>query len=150
MSPLGAGQSRCRSLGMRLGLRCGRWLSVGMTVVVALMVAASLFTPMASTLTEWANEAERKRADFYQMWVAPEARGRGLGGRLVGRALEWATSVGAACAVLDVTAGDSAATRLYERHGFVATGPAELLDPDRELLAVPMEIDLTVRASSSG
>lgn len=52
--------------------------------------------------------------------VAPEARGSGAGGRLIGQAIAWAQSQGAT-SVITVTQGRNvAAVRAYERCGFVA------------------------------
>lgn len=58
----------------------------------------------------------------YQVWVAPEARGRGVGAALLDAAITWARARKAAEVRLDVTAGDGAAARLYRRMGFVDVG----------------------------
>lgn len=61
----------------------------------------------------------RHRAELVQMYVAPDAAGRGLGGRLVAGHLKYSfahpeiTQV-----VLGVVAANAPAIRLYERHGF--------------------------------
>src|SRR5262245_36449202 len=61
----------------------------------------------------------RHRAELVQMYVAPRAAGRGVGGRLVAGHLAHAfghpeiTQV-----VLSVVATNAPAIRLYERHGF--------------------------------
>lgn len=72
-------------------------------------------------LTVAALEAPGDRA-FYGLWVAPDARGEGLGGRLVAAGLDAAWSAGAQRVVLSVTAGNEAAMALYGRHGFRPTG----------------------------
>lgn len=56
------------------------------------------------------------------MWVAEEARGHGIGTRLVEAVKSWARSTGAEALHLDVTDGNESARRLYERCGFRATG----------------------------
>ena len=61
-------------------------------------------------------------ASLYQVWVAPEARGRGVGAALINAAIEWARARRAHVLRLDVTAGDGAAARLYRRMGFVDDG----------------------------
>jgi ribosomal protein S18 acetylase RimI-like enzyme len=61
-------------------------------------------------------------AGVYQVWVAPEARGRGIGAALINAAIEWARARKASEVRLDVTAGDGAAARLYRRMGFVDVG----------------------------
>ncbi|MDD2867528.1 GNAT family N-acetyltransferase [Neomegalonema sp.] len=50
--------------------------------------------------------------------VRPEARGRGLGGALMGAALERAAALGAARATVQVEAANAPARRLYARLGF--------------------------------
>jgi ribosomal-protein-alanine N-acetyltransferase len=54
--------------------------------------------------------------------VWPEARRRGVGGALLGAALEVAARGGAAEAVLEVRAGNLAALAMYGRFGFAVVG----------------------------
>jgi ribosomal protein S18 acetylase RimI-like enzyme len=61
-------------------------------------------------------------ASLYQVWVAPEARGRGVGAALVEAAIAWARARRAHALQLQVTSGDGAAARLYRRLGFVDAG----------------------------
>jgi len=56
------------------------------------------------------------------LWVAPEARGRGVGAALVSEVVAWARGRGLRRLYLDVGLHKAAARRLYERTGFVATG----------------------------
>ena len=65
---------------------------------------------------------EGAHASIYQVWVAPEARGRGVGAALLDAAITWARARKATEVRLDVTAGDGAAARLYRRMGFVDVG----------------------------
>ena len=55
------------------------------------------------------------------MWVAPEARGHGLGGRVLADLLDRVRPQGRTV-WLHVTEGNDGARRLYEAHGFVPTG----------------------------
>lgn len=80
--------------------------------------------------------------NLYQMWVAPEARGQGLGRALLREAVAWARARQAAAVQLAVTAGDSPAMRLYVREGFRPQGPAEPLRQGAALLALPMVLFL--------
>ena len=66
------------------------------------------------------------------MWVAPEARGRGIGAALVGQVVAWARERGLWRLLLDVGVHNPAARRLYERQGFVATGATGALPSPRE------------------
>src|SRR5687767_8625053 len=67
--------------------------------------------------------------NIYQMWVAPEFRGRGLGSLLLGAAIGWARSRNAHAIHLMVTCGDTPAMRLYNREGFTPIGATEALRP---------------------
>jgi ribosomal protein S18 acetylase RimI-like enzyme len=68
-----------------------------------------------------------------RMWVAPEARGAGVGLRLIDAVMEWARERGAAAVELSVIADNRAAAALYERAGFTETGRRRPLpaDPSR-------------------
>jgi ribosomal protein S18 acetylase RimI-like enzyme len=68
---------------------------------------------------------EGPTASLYQVWVAPEARGRGIGAALLDAAITWARAHRAHALHLSVTAGDGAAARLYRRTGFVDVGAPE-------------------------
>ncbi|HEY1044487.1 MAG TPA: GNAT family N-acetyltransferase [Telluria sp.] len=80
--------------------------------------------------------------NLFQMWVAPESRGRGVAAMLLAAALEWARSVGAHAVQLGVTCGDTPAARLYARAGFTAVGEPELLRPGSALLSQAMRLAL--------
>ena len=71
-------------------------------------------------------------AGLFGMWVAPDARGRGAGDRLVQVLVDWARAGGYDRILLDVGDDNSPAIRLYERHGFVPTGVTSTLPPLRE------------------
>lgn len=81
-------------------------------------------------------------AHLYQMWVAPEARGQGVGAALIEAALGWARGNGVRVVELAVSEGNRAATRLYERAGFVATGTFEALHAGSSLRSQRMQLAL--------
>jgi ribosomal-protein-alanine N-acetyltransferase len=54
--------------------------------------------------------------------VWPDARRRGVGGALLGAALDLGARAGARGAVLEVRAGNLSALRMYERFGFAVVG----------------------------
>lgn len=56
------------------------------------------------------------------MMVAPDHRGRGVGSALVEEAIAWCRAHGAHKLALMVFPHNTAAVRLYERHGFVVEG----------------------------
>jgi GNAT superfamily N-acetyltransferase len=55
------------------------------------------------------------------MWVAPERRGTGVAGELVGRVVDWARAHSCERVCLSVEPGNDRAARLYEKCGFVET-----------------------------
>jgi RimJ/RimL family protein N-acetyltransferase len=77
------------------------------------------------------------------MWVAPEARARGVGEALVRSVIAWATEAHFPRITLFVTVGNEPAARLYARCGFVPTGVEEPVDADRpEQMEMEMELRL--------
>ena len=63
--------------------------------------------------------AERGMVGFHDIVVAPKARGRGLGRRLVGALIDWGRRRGAPQAYLLVREGNRPARALYRSLGFV-------------------------------
>jgi GNAT superfamily N-acetyltransferase len=63
-------------------------------------------------------------------WVAPVARGRGVGDALVAEVLDWAREHGHGRVELRVADGNTAARHLFLRNGFVPTGQREPLESD--------------------
>ena len=61
-------------------------------------------------------------ATLFGMYVAPPARGRGVGEALVRAVLEHARRLGKSEVVLEVTSSNTAAETLYARCGFVPSG----------------------------
>jgi len=62
------------------------------------------------------------RARLWGMWVAPEARSRGVGGELVGGAVDWCRRRGIEMVDLWVVTDHVAAIRVYQRAGFRVCG----------------------------
>jgi ribosomal protein S18 acetylase RimI-like enzyme len=89
------------------------------------------------------HDADAEAGYLISLWVAPEARGRGVGAALVGEVVAWARGRGLRRLVLDVGEHNVAARRLYERNGFVATGATGALPPPRaHVREIEMAIDL--------
>ncbi len=63
------------------------------------------------------------------MWVAPFARGKGIGDVLVAAVVDWARAQKAACVLLDVMETNVHAKRFYDRNGFVDLGLGECITP---------------------
>lgn len=72
----------------------------------------------------WAkvDSADASVVNIFQMWVAPECRGRGVAAVLLRAAIAWAKSKKASAVHLGVTCGNSPAVQLYLREGFVNDG----------------------------
>jgi ribosomal protein S18 acetylase RimI-like enzyme len=66
--------------------------------------------------------ADDESVELISMWVAPSARGRGVGDALVREVERWARESGARVLRLDVAEDNAAAQALYERRGFALTG----------------------------
>jgi GNAT superfamily N-acetyltransferase len=62
---------------------------------------------------------EQDHVGLFDIVVAAERRGQGLGGRMIGALLGWAAERGARRAYLQVVASNAPARRLYDRLGFV-------------------------------
>lgn len=71
-------------------------------------------------------------AGLFGMWVAPDARGAGLGDALVAAVVEWSRDAGYDRLVLEVGDENAAAIALYERHGFRPTGRSHAMPSPRE------------------
>jgi ribosomal protein S18 acetylase RimI-like enzyme len=70
-------------------------------------------------------------AGLFSMWVAPEARGEGVGDALVRAVIGWATDRGHERIVLGVGDFNQSAIDLYKRSGFEPTGRRGTLPPPR-------------------
>jgi GNAT superfamily N-acetyltransferase len=93
----------------------------------------------------WAtiHKDQRNMTHLYQMWVAPDVRGLGMGRMLLEAALNWARGRGCDALVLDVTSGDRPARRLYEAAGLLPVGEPAPLRPGSVLQTQSMRYDLS-------
>jgi GNAT superfamily N-acetyltransferase len=76
------------------------------------------------------DDARGDTAGLLSMWVAPEARGRGVGIALIDAVIHWARATGYVRVVLDVGAHNEPAKQLYARAGFVTSD--QQVPPTRE------------------
>jgi len=81
-------------------------------------------------------------AKLVSMWVAPHARGQGVGRELVAVVVQWARDHDATSVQLWVTEANVVARRLYESCGFVLSGGQKTLPSDPTLNEVAMRLDL--------
>lgn len=70
----------------------------------------------------WFWTDEPRTADLVAMWVAPAARGRGVGAALVRDIVDQTVNARGATLELGVVVENEAATGLYRREGFVESG----------------------------
>ena len=80
--------------------------------------------------------------NLFQMWVAPEARGRGVAAALVDGAVAWARSIQARLVQLGVVCSNEAAIQLYLRKGFRNAGTPAPIRPGSALLEQAMHLPL--------
>jgi len=71
-------------------------------------------------------------AGLFGMWVAPLARGNGVGTALTHAGIDWARASGFERLVLDVADQNHPAIELYRRAGFEPTGATSTLPPPRD------------------
>ena len=87
------------------------------------------------------DEQRSDTAWLISMWVAPEARGLGVGDALVDAVIEHARTSGAARLVLDVADENQPAIALYARKGFESNGvTGSLPAPRQHILEHQMEL----------
>jgi len=89
--------------------------------------------PAVGTATGAEYEAEGGVAHVYAMWVAPDARGAGVGRALLDAVAGWARDRGCDRLVLSVTESNETARCFYEECGFVDTGKREVLREGSEM-----------------
>ena len=75
-------------------------------------------------------EPESAAVELVSMWVAPDARRRGVGNKLVDAVVDWAASTGSERVDLWVVHDNNQALALYQRCGFTLTGDVEPYPPD--------------------
>jgi GNAT superfamily N-acetyltransferase len=85
--------------------------------------------------------------NIFQMWVAPDNRGRGTGAALLQAAINWALLSGARFVKLGVSVGDTPAVKLYHRAGFIFFGDEEALREGSSVMAKNMVLTLPQRAA---
>jgi GNAT superfamily N-acetyltransferase len=88
--------------------RVGLFAEVGGRLAGGLMGSYPELTPFV----------RQREARLNSLWVLPEHRGAGVGGRLVEAFLDWARERGATYAAVTAFAANPTAIQLYEKHGF--------------------------------
>ena len=106
-----------------------RRLATGTTSGLDLPLIAEVHHVAAGLAWAKVEPSDASVVNVFQMWVAPEFRGRGTGRLLLRAAIDWAKARGAHAVQLGVACGDTPAMRLYTRAGFRPVGaPGSLRD----------------------
>ncbi|RMB80389.1 GNAT family N-acetyltransferase [Streptomyces shenzhenensis] len=74
--------------------------------------------------------ADSETSELRSLWVSPEARGDGVGDRLIEAVTTWALRSGSTTLKLAVIPGNESAIALYRRNGFIVTEELGDLLPD--------------------
>ena len=98
---------------------------------------------VVGTATGFVDPEDTTTALLVAMYVAPAARGNGIGERLVDAVVASARADGAHRVRLHVVETNPVAERLYSRCGFVRTGATMRLPPRPDLLEYEMELVLS-------
>jgi ribosomal protein S18 acetylase RimI-like enzyme len=108
-----------------------RWAEMASETATQVTVVALDRERALGMVSAWTLESGN--AWLARLWVDPEARGTGLGARLIEAVAEWARERGAAAIELSVIADNRAAAALYAQAGFTETGRRRPLpaDPSR-------------------
>ena len=82
------------------------------------------------------SEGTPQAAGLTSFWVAPEARGQGIGDTLVAFIADWAAAAGFAMLEADVVEDNHRAIAFYKRMWFQATGQSEPFrgDPSKQIV----------------
>jgi ribosomal protein S18 acetylase RimI-like enzyme len=75
---------------------------------------------------------DEQDAGLYSLWVAPEARGRGVGQALINTVIQWARDAGYQTLRLEVGDRNRGAVDLYDRMGFKPSGLTAVFPPPRD------------------
>jgi ribosomal protein S18 acetylase RimI-like enzyme len=88
------------------------------------------------------NGTGKSTGNIYQMWVAPEFRGKSIGKTLLEEAISWAVSKRISELVLHVATCNISALRMYENIGFLSFGRQEPLRQGSTIMVQPMKMNL--------
>lgn len=96
-----------------------------------------------------ASTPEDGTSEVFSMWVAPRARGHGVGDALMGEVLRWVRASGGRRVALDVRHANAPAIALYRRHGFCDAGWATRPDDPHPERRMVLELGSEVPVSGS-
>ena len=117
-------------------------LKISPSIHDAIALGAIVDELYAGLLSCVIHKPDANSAHLYQMWVAPDYRGLGIGMALVDRIKSWACQRDVEKLVLSVTTINTEAIALYEKLGFYSVGDSEQLRAGSTLKSQTMEITL--------
>jgi len=117
-------------------------LQVGCDSGLDLPLIGQVGTTVAGLAWGKVDRSDSTIVHLYQMWVAPEFRGRGVARLLLRTIVAWAASLQARSVHLGVTCEASPAMHLYVSEGFVPFGQVEPLRAGSSLLAQSMQFQI--------
>lgn len=118
-------------------------LQIGCDSGLDLPLIAQVGTTAAGLAWGKVDRSDNTIVHLYQMWVAPEFRGRGVARLLLRTIVAWAASLQARSVHLGVVCRESSAMRLYASEGFVPFGQVEPLRHGSELLTQSMRFQIS-------
>jgi GNAT superfamily N-acetyltransferase len=105
-------------------------------------LAAELDGKLVGLIWARADAQQADNINLYQMWVAPQWRGQGVAGMLLGAVIAWARSRGARSLELGVNCANPVAIGLYVRTGFVTVGSPCPMRAGTALMEQRMRLEL--------
>lgn len=112
-------------------------------LVAEVAQVAQMGGPLAGLLWAKVDAINAGRVNLFQMWVAPEWRGRGVAAALLIDALGWARERGTQVVHLGVNNANAGALRLYERAGFQPIGAPYLMREGASHMEQEMRLQLS-------
>jgi ribosomal protein S18 acetylase RimI-like enzyme len=114
--------------------------------MIALPLVAEMNGKEVGLASGLIRDSDPKVACIYQMWVSPDARGKGIATLFLKEIEAWAMENECASMELSVTTINNAAVGLYRSYGFTPVGDLEELRAGAALFAQPMAMALRYAA----
>lgn len=96
----------------------------------------------AGTVNAALDKGDQTLCNLTALWVAPQARNRGVGGALMGTVEEWARGRGCRVVSLWVVEANTTAIGLYRRRGYAETGYREPMRRDESIVLAELRKSL--------
>ena len=93
------------------------------------------------------HNSDSNEAYLYQMWVAPDARNKGLGKALLSQLVLWARELGLRALMLEVANSNNEAIKLYRSFGFVSSDKTDVYS--NESISAVQTMSLSLRENDA-